>query len=72
MEPDCSFYNSDFTEDMHERTFHPGVFTARSYHHGGVNSLLMDGSAHFVKDSVSLAVWRAIATRSGNDIVSEF
>jgi prepilin-type processing-associated H-X9-DG protein len=46
--------------------------TARSFHPGGVNVLLMDGSVRFVRDSILLANWRALATRAGNDIVSDF
>ncbi len=40
---DCSLYS--FQEGIHERTLHEGVFTARSRHPGGVNVLMMDGSA---------------------------
>jgi hypothetical protein len=29
----------------------------------------MDGSVRFFKDGVDLAVWRALATRSGGEIV---
>lgn len=44
-----------------------GWRAARSRHPGGVNVLLVDGSAHFVADSVDLAVWHALATREGNE-----
>jgi prepilin-type N-terminal cleavage/methylation domain-containing protein/prepilin-type processing-associated H-X9-DG protein len=43
------------------------VVTARSYHTGGVNVLLMDGSVRFVTDSVSQAAWQAAATRAGGE-----
>lgn len=49
-----------------------GVMAARSRHNGGVNVLTMDGAAHFVTDGVSLQVWRALATRSGNDSTDGF
>jgi len=65
---DCSLYS--FQEGIHARTLHEGVFTARSRHPGGVNTLLMDGSVRFVRDGVNLAVWRALATRASGDIVS--
>jgi prepilin-type N-terminal cleavage/methylation domain-containing protein/prepilin-type processing-associated H-X9-DG protein len=41
-----------------------------SYHPGGVNLLLGDGSVHFIKNSVALSVWRALSTRNGGEIVS--
>jgi prepilin-type N-terminal cleavage/methylation domain-containing protein/prepilin-type processing-associated H-X9-DG protein len=42
---------------------------ARSRHPGGVNVLLGDGSVHFVPQSVSLTTWRALATRSGGEVL---
>ena len=41
--------------------------TARSYHPGGVNALLMDGSVTFIDDSIALVTWRALGTRDGGD-----
>ena len=43
---------------------------ARSYHSGGVNALFSDGSVKFVKDAISLPVWRALATTRGGEVVS--
>jgi prepilin-type N-terminal cleavage/methylation domain-containing protein/prepilin-type processing-associated H-X9-DG protein len=43
---------------------------ASSYHPGGVNVLMLDGSVHFVKNSVNLAAWRAIATYAGGEVIS--
>ncbi len=52
-------------------TYHnPGWKAARSLHPGGVNVLLCDGHAAFVKDSVDPSVWRALSTRSGGEVVS--
>jgi prepilin-type processing-associated H-X9-DG protein len=42
--------------------------TARSHHPGGVNLLLCDGSVQFVNNSVDLATWRALSTRSGGEV----
>lgn len=39
-----------------------GFYAARSYHSGGVNTLLADGSVRFVSDTVHLDVWRGSAT----------
>ena len=41
--------------------------TARSYHTGLVNVLLMDGSVRSVTDTVDARVWRAYGTRAGNE-----
>jgi prepilin-type N-terminal cleavage/methylation domain-containing protein/prepilin-type processing-associated H-X9-DG protein len=43
---------------------------ASSYHSGGVNVGMIDGSVRFVKDSVNLATWGAIATKAGGEVVS--
>jgi prepilin-type N-terminal cleavage/methylation domain-containing protein len=42
--------------------------TSRSFHTGGVNALLMDGSARFVNNGISTATWRALGTRAGGDV----
>jgi len=47
------------------------IITSRSHHPGGVNSAMMDGSVRFVTDDVTIAVWRAMATRGGGEVVSE-
>jgi len=44
-----------------------GWHTSRSYHPGGVNVALADGSARHVFDGVDLAPWRALATRAGDE-----
>ena len=46
------------------------IVTARSYHPGGVNAALVDGSARFFPDSTEMAVWRALATINGGEVVS--
>jgi hypothetical protein len=65
---DCAL--DDRREDLHARTMHEGVFTARSYHPGGVNTLSMDGSVRSVSDSINVQVWRSLATRSNGEAVS--
>jgi prepilin-type N-terminal cleavage/methylation domain-containing protein/prepilin-type processing-associated H-X9-DG protein len=44
--------------------------TARSKHPGGVHSLFCDGHVGFVKDTVSVAVWQALGSRNGGEVVS--
>ncbi|RUL88783.1 DUF1559 domain-containing protein [Tautonia sociabilis] len=46
-----------------------GWKTARSRHPGGVNALLGDGSVRFVRDTITPATWRALATRKGGEVI---
>jgi len=39
---------------------------------GGVNLGLCDGSVRFVSNNVSLAIWRALGTRNGNEPVGDY
>jgi len=43
---------------------------ASSNHPGGANVLMGDGAVHFVKNSIDLRVWRALATRNGGEVIS--
>jgi prepilin-type N-terminal cleavage/methylation domain-containing protein/prepilin-type processing-associated H-X9-DG protein len=40
---------------------------ARSYHSGGVNVAMGDGSVRFVSDNVALAIWQALGSKSGSE-----
>jgi prepilin-type N-terminal cleavage/methylation domain-containing protein/prepilin-type processing-associated H-X9-DG protein len=68
-------YDVDFISANEGNTtnqFAYAAITARSYHTGGVNVLLMDGSVRYVANSVPMATWRALGTRAGNEVVGEF
>jgi prepilin-type N-terminal cleavage/methylation domain-containing protein/prepilin-type processing-associated H-X9-DG protein len=41
---------------------------ASSYHDGGVNVVMADGSVRLVRDSVNIAVWKAYGTRVGGEV----
>jgi prepilin-type processing-associated H-X9-DG protein len=41
-----------------------------SYHTGGVQFAMADGSVHFISDSIALGLYRALATRVGGEVVS--
>jgi prepilin-type N-terminal cleavage/methylation domain-containing protein/prepilin-type processing-associated H-X9-DG protein len=43
---------------------------ARSRHTGGVNVLIGDGSVRFVRNSVTLATWRALGTMNGGEVLA--
>ncbi len=49
-----------------------GWKAARSLHVGGVHLLLCDGSVRFVNENIDKNSWRALATRSGSEIVGDF
>lgn len=44
------------------------VITARSYHPGTVNVVMMDGSVRSVTQEIDLITWRALGTRTGGEI----
>jgi prepilin-type N-terminal cleavage/methylation domain-containing protein/prepilin-type processing-associated H-X9-DG protein len=44
------------------------VHFARSYHAGGVQALLVDGSVRWVSDTVEARAFRALGTRSGGEV----
>lgn len=47
-------------------------FVSRSYHPGVVNVMMMDGSTRPVSNTIEQAVWRALGTPAGGEVVSQF
>lgn len=45
------------------------IITSRSHHAGQVQVAMVDGSVQSVVDAVDLAIWRAMATRAGDEIL---
>jgi prepilin-type N-terminal cleavage/methylation domain-containing protein/prepilin-type processing-associated H-X9-DG protein len=43
---------------------------ASSNHPGGVNALMADGSARFIKSSIARTTWWALGTRGGGEVIS--
>jgi len=65
--------DADWTSMREGRTSDQPTYsaiTSRSFHQGGVNVTNVDGSTRFVTDSISLVLWRALATRSGREVVN--
>jgi prepilin-type N-terminal cleavage/methylation domain-containing protein/prepilin-type processing-associated H-X9-DG protein len=50
-------------------TFDQGHLAARSFHPGGVNAAMADGSVRFIRDTITLTAWKALGTRCGGEIV---
>jgi prepilin-type N-terminal cleavage/methylation domain-containing protein/prepilin-type processing-associated H-X9-DG protein len=59
--PNCGFTNSYNSA---------GMFTLSSYHPGGCNIVMGDGSVRFLKDSVSLPTVWALGSRSQGEVLS--
>jgi prepilin-type processing-associated H-X9-DG protein len=43
-----------------------------SYHTGGVNVLMCDGSVHFITNGIDLNTWRGLGTRNGEEVISNW
>ena len=41
-----------------------------SFHPGGVNVLMADGSVRFVKESINQLTWWALGTKGGGEVIS--
>ena len=68
-------YDVDFTSRREGKTATLPTYsaiTARSFHTGGVNVLLMDGSVRFVRNQIAPATWQALGTRTGGEVVGDY
>ena len=46
------------------------VEAAGSFHPGGLNASMADGSVRFIKDTIAYNIWIGIATASGGEVIS--
>ena len=46
------------------------IVTSRSFHPGQVQVGLVDGSVQGINDGIDLVIWRALATRSGSEVIN--
>ena len=44
----------------------------RSYHPGGVNTVFVDGSGHYLSNNIDPAVYRNLGTRAGGEVIGEY
>jgi prepilin-type processing-associated H-X9-DG protein len=66
-------YNNYYppNHNLPDLVFHGvGIFGVRSFHTGGVNAGLADGSVRFVPNSVNIDTWRSAATISGGEVTT--
>ena len=66
-------YDVDFNSSREGKTVTDPTYaavTSRSYHTGGVQTSLVDGSVRFVTESIDRTIWRALGTRGGREVVS--
>ena len=67
-------YDVDFTSSREGKTTNLSTYavvTSRSYHPGGAQVGLVDGSVRFAAETVDLSVWRGYATRHGGEVLGE-
>jgi prepilin-type N-terminal cleavage/methylation domain-containing protein len=64
---DIDFTSSRDGESITAPTY--AAITARSYHTGLVNVVLMDGSVRAVRNGIDPTVWRALGTRAGGETI---
>ncbi|MBX6316549.1 MAG: DUF1559 domain-containing protein [Isosphaeraceae bacterium] len=66
-----NYYQDDWTHcSSIGSTALAALSNADSYHPGGINVLMADGSVKFIKDAINQRTWWALGTRAGNEVVS--
>lgn len=66
-----TYYKINPKDAAHNSTEREIAFS--SYHSGGANVVLADGSVKFVSETVDLVnVWRALGSRNGGEVVSDY
>jgi prepilin-type N-terminal cleavage/methylation domain-containing protein/prepilin-type processing-associated H-X9-DG protein len=63
-------YNDTWTHCGRNASSRAVLSNADSYHPGGVNTLMGDGSVKFIKDSIDMRTWMALGTRNGGEVIS--
>lgn len=76
-DPDCGFSINGATSDGLDRYGESminaiNVSEAFSFHPGGANFAMADGSAHFISDSIDAQTFVSLCTRAGGEVVGDF
>ncbi|QDV33748.1 DUF1559 family PulG-like putative transporter [Tautonia plasticadhaerens] len=66
----CTFANMNHNYPQRWDYAAATMVGASSYHSGGVNVGMLDGSVRFVKDTVNPDTWIAVSTKAGGEVVS--
>jgi prepilin-type N-terminal cleavage/methylation domain-containing protein/prepilin-type processing-associated H-X9-DG protein len=71
MPPNSPLYDCGTAADTTAlNNFSRTHLAARSYHPGGINAGMADGSVRFFKNSVNLLTWNGLGTRAGAEVLS--
>jgi prepilin-type N-terminal cleavage/methylation domain-containing protein len=73
--PFATFYTHTMVPNSKLRdcsNFSQGHLATRSYHVGGAQVCLADGSVRFVSENIDLGLWRAVGTKAGGEVLGEF
>jgi prepilin-type processing-associated H-X9-DG protein len=63
-------YNDTWTHCGLDASSRAVLSNADSYHPGGVNTLMSDGSVKFIKDTINQFTWWALGTRANSEVIS--
>ncbi|QDT63242.1 DUF1559 domain-containing protein [Calycomorphotria hydatis] len=67
---DIDFNSQQEGKDVTNPTY--AAITTRSYHIGGIQVALMDGSARFISENIDLTLWRNLGARNDGEVIGEF
>jgi prepilin-type processing-associated H-X9-DG protein len=58
--------------DIRTAMFNSPNFSFRSFHSGGCNFVLMDGSVQFIADSIDMTTYKALGSRNKEDVAGDY
>ncbi|MCM2371234.1 DUF1559 domain-containing protein [Aporhodopirellula aestuarii] len=70
VEYDVDWTNMREGKDITDPARTYSAVTSRSYHVGGVQVGVLDGSVRFVTDSVDRQLWQGLSTRNGREVIT--